>query len=210
MNRPWIHTTIVALALIGPAAHAPSGQTARGQSQTSIALTLQTPEIERLDLALDEIELQWPKARGLSEDLIRAATGTLRATVRTTGAGGAVFAARTVVTLQDLGQVARELEEQNRGSVAHLVLYQAGGPRGAATRRLLGREVAVMLDDGADPDAVLKAVSALNVRPVATVPRAYVVEAADPVGALGLAETLRQTPGVRTAYPLLQRRQFSR
>lgn len=198
------------LAFAGLATQTPAGQSIRGQAPASLALTLQTPGTEQLDLALDEIELQWRNTRGLSEEVSRAATGTPRATVQTAGAGRVVFAARAVVTLQDLGLLARQLEGQNRDSVAHLVLYEAGRPRSAATRRLLGREVAVMLSDGADPDAILKTVPAINVRPVATIPRAYVVEAADPVGALGLAETLRQTPGVDTAYPLLQRRQFSR
>ena len=47
-------------------------------------------------------------------------------------------------------------------------------------------------------------------QPVASVPRAYILQAADPLDALQLADTLRARPGIKTAYVLLQTRGFLR
>ena len=198
------------LVLVVGVGSARADQAARGQVSSGVELTIRAPDAERVEVALDEVELQWRDGRGAPQEQIRAAVGTSRATEQRTTMGATVFAMRDVATIQDVSAVARGLEEQNPGAVAYLVLYEAGRPRSEATRRLLGREVAIMLDDAADAEAMVKILSAFRVRPITSVPRAYVVEAADPMGALALADKLRATPGVKTAYPLLQRRQFTR
>jgi hypothetical protein len=173
-------------------------------------LIVRTPEPERFEAALDEIELTWRDERGAAVEQTRTAAGTSRASVTRTRAGGAVFAVRDVSVLSELAALLREVEAQNPMSVGYIVLYEAGRPHSDATRRLMGREVAVLLTDDGDRDAVLQKLSAFRVNPVASVPRAYVVEAADPLSALALVDLLRTTPGVKTAYALLLRRAFPR
>ena len=87
----------------------------------------------------------------------------------------------------------------------HHAHYEADRPRTEAARRLLGRDVALMLVDNRDPVGVLRAFPTASVRPVESVPLSYVVEAADPLEALRIAGAIRNAPGVRAAYPLLRR-----
>jgi hypothetical protein len=75
---------------------------------------------------------------------------------------------------------------------------------------VLTNEVAVILSDSADPDGVVQAYAAHDPRPLEAVPGAYVLSARDPLAAVDLADQLRAQPGVKTAYPLLQRQQFRR
>jgi hypothetical protein len=201
--------TFAVWLLPGLSAPPQAAQAGRAQSK-GIELIVRTPEPERFEAALDEIELQWRDERGAAVEQARTATGLSRATVERTTAGGAIFAIRDVAEVSELVALLREVEAQNPLSIGYIVLYEAGRPRNEATRRLLGREIAVLLADDADRDAVLQKLSGVRVSPVPSVPRAYVVEAADPMSALAMADVLRTTPGVKTAYALLQRRAFPR
>lgn len=180
------------------------------QTSLQIEVVVRTPNPERFEVAVDELELQWRGERGAARDQIRTPRPIPRAPVARNLPGRAVLAPRGVTTLQDLTTLVREVEAQNPDGTAQLVLYQAGRPRSEATRRLLGREVAVLLVEGPEGDAALSRLTSMQPRPVASVPRAYIVEAADPLGALDLAERLRTEPGVKTAYSLLQQRAFPR
>jgi len=174
-------------------------------------VTIHAPQPQRLELALDEVELDWSRdpstragAPGTSPVAIAGTT-----IVERDGRRAVVAVPRQAGAL-DLLQVARALEAANPDAEAHLVLYEPGLPRGTATRRLLTREVSLLLDPGKDPAPVLAGFPVGGVRAVRGVPGAYVVDAGDPLAALDLADALRGRPGVRAAAPLLKRLRFPR
>ncbi|HYT61666.1 MAG TPA: S8 family serine peptidase [Haliangiales bacterium] len=93
------------------------------------------------------------------------------------------------------------------GAEVKLVIYPAGHPRDEFTRRLLTRRVLVRLTPQFEAASVLTAVSGVaQWQVVDYLPGAVLVEAADPTGALALAESLRVLPGVRSAEAQLARR----
>lgn len=192
-----------AIALVGFAGSGDAGQSGR-----SVEIAVRTPAPARFEVALDEVELEWRDERGRVRAMPAPATTPRSAVARTT-AGGTVFSVRETGGLDDLRAVARGLEERNPGAVAYLVLYEAEKPRSAATRQLLGREVAVIFKDAREAEPVLASRGARS-RPVTSVPGAYVVEAADPLGSLALADELSALPNVQTAYPMLRRQLFPR
>jgi hypothetical protein len=106
--------------------------------------------------------------------------------------------------------VARALEDANPDSHANLVLYVAGQPRNPGTRRVLTREVAVMLRDGADTQSFLDAQQAYDPLAVAGLSNAFVLIAPDPLGAVDLANALRDRPEIAHAYPLLRQQRSLR
>jgi hypothetical protein len=186
-----------------------SAAAAQTPPASGIELTVRTPQPERFELALDEIEIQWRGERGTRAAQRRAATATARATVRKSSDAGTVFTVRDARAAADLREIARGLEQQNAGGVAHLVLYDAGKPHSEASRKLLGREVAVILNETIDASAILSP-RVKTFRRMPAVPNAYIAEAADPLAALALADELAAVTGVETAYPLLQRRRMTR
>ena len=93
------------------------------------------------------------------------------------------------------------------GMDVKLVIYPTGRPRNESTRRLLTRRVLVRLAPEADAASVLGGVPGVaNWQAVDYLPGAVLVEAADPTGALELAEWLRVRSGVRSADAQLARR----
>lgn len=193
-----------AVALAGSPATCDAGQRGRG-----VEIAVRTPTPQRFEVALDEVEVEWRDERGQVREGQKPAAATSRTAVQRTKPGGTVFSVRETGSVDDLRAVARGLEEQNPGAVAYLVLYDAGRPRSEASRQLLGREVAVIFNDAAQAEAILSARSA-KYRPLKAVAGAYVVEAADALGALALADELDALPEVETAYPLLRRQHFTR
>ena len=191
--------SLVVIAADGVLAQ-PGSQLRRG-----VTVTVPTPEPQRFEVALDEIELRWTTERP-SGAQPRTPDQVIGATVETATPAGATISARNLTTLEEVNRTARDFERGNPGSVGYLVLYELDRPRSESTRRLLGREVAVILTDTADQAAFLSTLSGVTARALPAVPRAYVVEAADPLDALAVAERLRGSPHVRTAYALLQRR----
>jgi hypothetical protein len=180
-----------------------------GWAQSSIQLTIRAPEVMRFDLALDEVELQWTSERPDAGAPSRAARGTAQASVVSATPGGNRFSS-VARTQPELTSIARSLEAQNPGSRAYLVLYEAGQSRQESSRRLLGTEVAVLLTDDANLSQLQTTLAPFNPRLAEAVPRAFVVEAADPLGSLELAAQLSRIPGVKTAYPLLRQRMYPR
>jgi len=191
--------------LLSGSAWMAAGPFAQDPAKT-VQMTIHTPDAERVEIALDEIELQRVSQRAGPQ----AAAGTSHAVFQRETPGGSLFTLRGAATVDQLTAYARELEAQNPGARAYLVLYEAGRARNDATRQLLGRDVAVLIDAASTADVVLRPFSGYPTRAVESVSHAYVLEALDPLGALALADQLRATPGVKTAYPLLKRRQFLR
>ena len=197
------------LGLAGPAL-ADQGKQAR-RAPAGPLITIHAPHPQQWELALDEIELDWSKMPG-AKDRAPAQSAvpipgtkiekgeSARAVVSVTGAAGR----------DDLRRKARALKDANPGVESHLVLYEPGIPRSKASRRLLTRHVALLLDPNVDPQSLLAGLPGSQIKKVSGVADAYQVEAEDPLAALDLTDTLRQRPGVRSAYPLLQRQQFKR
>lgn len=121
-----------------------------------------------------------------------------------------VVAVSNITSPVDLSMMATAMKAANPGAEAHLILYEPGLPQSKATRRLLTREVGLLIEQGEDPQNLLAGLLAGSIRSVPGVPGGYVVEASDPIAALNLADALRQRPGVRSAYPLLKRAYFPR
>jgi hypothetical protein len=156
-------------------------------------ITIHVPHAQQWELALDEIELDWSKTPGAKER-------TPRTVVSVIGATGP----------DDLRKRAKSLKDANPGAESHLVLYEPGLPRGKASRRLLTRHVGLLLDRNVDPRSLLSGLPGGQIKKVPGAPDGYTVEADDPLAALELADALRLRPGVRSAYPLLQRQQSKR
>jgi hypothetical protein len=173
-------------------------------------ITVHTPHPEQLEIALDEVELEWTD---LSEKKLAPAESPRMiygSRVVKSETARAVVAVTGIASPMDLSMMATSLKAANPGAEAHLILYEPGLPRSTATRRLLTREVGVVLEQGEDPQSLLTGISAGSVRSVSGVPGGYVIEASDPIAALNLADALRRHPGVRSAYPLLKRAYFPR
>jgi hypothetical protein len=156
-------------------------------------ITIHAPHPQQWELALDEIELDWSKTPGAKERAPRE-----------------VVAVLGVTGLDALRKRAKALKDANPGAESHLVLYEPGLPRSTASRRLLTRHVGLLLDQNVDPQSLLSGLPGGRIKKVPGVPDGYTVEAEDPLAALELADALRLRPGVRSAYPLLQRQQSKR
>lgn len=168
--------------------------------------TIYTPHPERLELALDEIELDWSRQPGAKRRApARSAVAIAGTWIVQSDAVRALVGVSGATSSAGLLSIADALKAANPGAEAHLVLYEPGIPKTRASRRLLTREVGLLLEEGHEPDVVVAGLPSGKVRPVTTVPGGYVVEAGDPIAALDLADRLRQRPGVRAAYPLLRR-----
>lgn len=174
-------------------------------------VTIHAPHPQSLELALDEIELDWSAAPGAKAQApAQSAIAVAGTTILERSAARAVVAVAGATTPQDLLTSALALQAANPGAEGYLVLYEPGLPKTLATRQLLTREVALVLEPGQDPVGALAGLPSGAVRPIRGVPDAYAVLAPDPLAALDLADALRQRPGVRSAYPLLKRQQFPR
>jgi subtilisin-like proprotein convertase family protein len=93
------------------------------------------------------------------------------------------------------------------GERVELVLYEAGRPRNAYTRRVLMDRVRARLVAGADAAALAAGLGA-TARPAgAYAPDHFLFECADAAGAIALADALRVEAGVLSAEPMLARQQ---
>ncbi len=161
-------------------------------------IVVHTPAPRAFDLALGELWL-----RGSAQEQRtppRLPQGNMRHVA--TRAGHALLATDNTSTVEQLVSQVRQLEDANPQSEAYLVLYERGSAHDDAHRSLLTKEVVIILNQGAK---VPQAAQALGPTPAGAIPNAFVVRAADPFGALELAEQLRAEPGVQTSYPLLKR-----
>ncbi len=160
---------------------------------TGPLITVHAPHAQQWELALDEVELDWSKAPGV--------TGRApRQVIPVAGAAGR----------DDLKKKAKALKDANPGAESHLVLYEPGRPHSKASRHLLTRHVGLILDKDVDPQSVLAGLPGVQIKKVPGVPDGYTVEAEDPLAAVDLADALRLRSGVQHAYPLLQHQQSKR
>ncbi len=168
-------------------------------------ITVHVPQPKRLELALDEVELHCCRTGSANAQAPTFRTGGIVG-VQITEMEQARFVVRLsgVTSSADLLAKATALVAVNPGAETHLVVYQPGLPKTKSTRHLLTREVALLLEPGQDPAALMTGVAVGELRPVPGVRGGFVVEAGDPLAAVDLADTLRQRPGVRSAYPLLK------
>ena len=169
-------------------------------------ITVYAPHPEQFELALDEIALDWGSHSGAPAQSAIAIAGTR---VMEREAVLAWFAVTRAASPVDLLTVARALKAANPGADAHLVLYVPGHPKDKASRKLLTRQVGLILEPGVDPLNVLAGLPFVSIQPAA-VSGGYVIEAEDPLAALTFAEGLRDRPGVKHAYPVIRHRVFPR
>ena len=179
---------------------------AQTNARAEVRLTVRTPHASTFVVALDELHVDRAASDAVdappaASAASRLASGPRRSTLERIP--------RTR-SLPELASAAREAEDAMPGARADLVLYEAGVPRSAKTRRLLTREVAVVLNPGADVGAALAGIATRGVRSTRGVPHALVVECESPLAALDAAKILSQRGDVRAAYPLLRRLEFLR
>jgi hypothetical protein len=210
VNSPrWVAAFFVAhltlLQVASPSANDPK------RAAGGPLITLHAPHPEQLEVALDEVELDWsgdPGAKGRTAASYAVPIPGSRVVERE--AARAAVAVSGAASLADVLMISTALKAADPGAEVHLSLYGPGLPRNKASRRLLTREVGLLVLLGEDPQGVLGGLPLGPIRAVPGVPGGYVVEAADPIAALDLADALRQRPGVRSAYPLLKRLYFPR
>jgi hypothetical protein len=158
-------------------------------------ITIHSPEPRQLELALDEMELDW------SHDPGARARGPAQAAQEVHGARlAARDGVRAIYTLSGVSDKAAL-----RAMAASL-----SGANPGAEPLVLGREVSLLLKPGETAAAVLAGQSVGAIRQVPGVPGGFVVEARDPLDALDLADTLRAHPAVTSATPIVRRMFFPR
>jgi hypothetical protein len=197
------------LATGGVRAHVKAASRQAKPQSVAPVVTLHMPAPERFELALDEIELDVSRAAADRKAPGSRPSIVPSARLRRMAGTSATFDVDASTTAE-LTSLARRLEDANPGARAQLVMYEERSGRSESTRRLLTREVILVLDDDADPSRVLEDADVSPPKPVPGVPRSYVVEAGDPLSAVSVANSLRERPGVRYAYPLVKRRWFPR
>lgn len=164
----------------------------------SIAVVVLTPAPVDFELALDEIELEWHKGEGEPRT-------ALPGTSVISHDGGHTALAVAADGIDRLREVLRAEEQANPGSSAHVVLYEAGRPRTASSRRLLTPEIAVVIASGVSIDDVAARAALLAGEMVPGVEGAYVLRAPGALAALDAVRQLAVVPGVTTVYSLLKR-----
>jgi len=175
-----------------------------------VPFTVHTPEPELLELALDEIELDWSEAGSAARPLAArpvAIDGTVLVEQAPTVA---VYRVTNVTTPEQLAGVSRALEAANAGAEGNFVLYARNTNRDASMRRVLTTHLAFVLEDPADPHRVVEQLAGLNPATLPGIPGGFVIEALDPLSAIQFSDDIRARRGVKTAYPLVKRRQFVR
>jgi hypothetical protein len=202
---------VLVLASVGscPTWAAGTGKLAHQVGGTLI--TILTPRQQEFELALDEVEMDWGRTPGAkARALGRQANPAGVARIVDSGDVRARAEFPPVANVTELEARAAALRAANPGAEVHLVMYEPGRTRSKATRRLLTREVGLLLEPGESPQQAVAGLPVTDVRPVAGVSGGYVVDATDSFAALDLADALRQRSGVRSAYPLLRRQYVPR
>ena len=199
---------VIALVTVLVGGSSPGAQGRRPAAFPYVPLTLLTPQEEQFDLRLDEIELDWSEsAPGRSSPLLPVAVVGI--SLLQAEPALAIFRVTGAASPAALGAVSRQLEVANPGAEANFVLY-VRDQRDAGARRVLTTHAALVLEVPEDPTGVLLQYSHYYPAALEGVPGGYVIEGLDPWGAVQVAEELRAREGVKTAYPLLKRRQYVR
>ncbi|PWB44813.1 MAG: hypothetical protein C3F12_10490 [Candidatus Methylomirabilota bacterium] len=173
-------------------------------------ITLYAPHREQYEVVLDTIELQWPMSDKGGVPAVDTPVMVYGARVVDSEASRAVVALSEITTLADLSAMTAALKAVNPGVDIYPVLFESGLPHSKSTRRLLTREVGLLVEEGIDVQDLVAGLAVRSVRSIPGVPGGYVVDASDPIATLTLAEALRERPGVRSAYPLLKRAYVAR
>jgi hypothetical protein len=177
---------------------------------TGPLITVHLPHPKQYEIALDEIELEWIDRGHTAQAYAKTPTMIVGSRVVKSEASRAAVVVSGITSPMDLSMMAAALKAANPGAEAHLILYEPGLPRSKASRRLLTREVGVVLGEEDDPQRLFADVPVESIRSAPGVPGGYVVETSDPMTALNVADLLRQRPEVRSTYPLLKRTYFTR
>lgn len=177
---------------------------------TGPLITVHLPHPKQYEIALDEIELEWTDRGRTAQTYVKTPTMIVGSRVVKSETSRAAVAVSDITSPMDLSMMAAALKAANPGAEAHLILYEPGLPRNKASRRLLTREVGVVLGEEDDPQRLFADVPVESIRSAPGVSGGYVVETSDPMTALHIADLLRQRPEVRSAYPLLKRTYFTR
>lgn len=169
-------------------------------------ITIRAPHAQQFEISMDEAELDWSRVPGVKgREYGRQASPVGDARIVESGGVRARVVFGRVTSTAELEAMVTALQRANPGADAYLVLYELGRPKSKWTRRLLTREVGLIMAQGEDPKPAIAGLPVATMRPVANTGDGYVIEATHPLAALELAETLLQRPGVRSAYPLLKR-----
>jgi hypothetical protein len=182
-----------------------SGQALPGRD---LEIVIQTPERRVFLMALDEIELDWTDAtpeQRLGPVAVRSGAEIVeqrrdRMVLRIAGVNSA----------PRLAELIAEEEAANPGARGRIVLYEPNRPRSPTTRRLLTRDIAVLLEGAVSIDQVLQQVGLSAAQAVPAAAGAFVIRVESPLAAVTTARALASVHGVRTAYPLLQRTAVTR
>lgn len=178
---------------------------------TGPLITIYAPHAQQFEIGMDEVELDWSHVPGAkSRALGRQASpaGGARIVEGEGVRARAIFA--PVASTAELEGMAAALRLANPGANAHLVLYEPGRPKNAATRRLLTHEVGLLMEPGVDPQPAIAGLPVVAMRPLVNVADGYVLHANNAIAALNLADALRHRSGVRNAYPLVRRQYVPR
>jgi hypothetical protein len=203
-----IATTMVMTVITDTAAQDTTRQRKSQRVPTGPLLTVRTPQEERFELSLEELELDPAEGVPATElnrnpqlpaSLSVVATREGRSILRVSGASGS----------EDLLRITADLASANPGRRVNWVMYRPDVARTPDGRVLLTHEVGLILAAGVSVDELVTSLGA-RARSVPGVPNAYVIDAGDPMSSLSLVEKLRQLPGVQTAYSLLKRQMLPR
>lgn len=173
-----------------------------------IPFSVRTPELETFELALDELELDWSEAGAAGRPLAAQPVVIDGTALSERTATSAVFRVTAATSPELLASICRGLESANPASECNFVLYAPDTNRDAGTRRVMTTHLAVVLEDPASVAALEAFVQ--NPEPMDGVPGGFVFEAFDPLAAAQIADAIRVRDGIKSAYPLVKRRQFAR
>jgi hypothetical protein len=176
-----------------------------------VPLTIPTPEPLEFLVALDEMELDWTSAAPAARPADQASVATVPGiTVIGHDRDRTVLRVDGAATAEEMTQALGAQEAVNPGARAHVVVYESGRPRSAASRRTLTSEVVVLLDRTTSINAVLAGTALRDPQGVPGLSTGWVVRAGDPLAAVEAARRLATLPGVKTAYPLMKHSSVTR
>jgi len=198
------------LLTAGVAAGQQALQPTKAATERGVEIRIANPDSKRFVLALDEIVLEWTGGEEQGREAAANALALQGAVVAKFESGRVSLVLSRVRTSDDLRSAIGDHEAANPGAEGYAVLYESGRARSPQTRRLLTREVAILLKDGAELSAALSACGVGAAIPLDGVPGAVKVIAGSPLDAPALAESCQRTPGVLAAYPLLRRQASTR
>jgi len=124
------------------------------------------PDLIDVELALDEVELAWEGESSLQgRGPAAAAAGVVGARIVSQQRFRAVVSLEGVRNLADLARRAEALRAANPQAEIYPVVYVPGLRRSPATRRLLNREVRLLMEPGKIPVRALAGLAKMTSKP---------------------------------------------